>query len=118
MSYFDHKLLADMSSEERWLKYFPRDVFIRMVIKLAIIILVFRLGGLHTASIIINSLLLLWAIVSTILSLLEKDPKKYLSGGGSTLSDLIKKKRYFRSHKATYALGMSQLTDSKEVSGK
>ena len=46
------------------------------------------------------------------------DSKNFIDIKKEDLSDLIKKKRYFRSHKATYALGMSQLTDSKEVSGK
>jgi hypothetical protein len=106
MNKFVHSILTDMGSEERWLKIFPRKVFVSAIAKLSIPMLLIYFNGLTVGTLVFAAIVAVWAIVWAILSIIEKNANNYLSGGGRTLTDLFWKKLYFRQHKSIYTLGI------------
>ncbi len=118
MASFEHTLLTDMKSDERWLKYFPRKVFVSGAIKIFVAILIIYLFGISPATLIITSIIVLWAIAWALLSIIEKSPKKYLNGGGMKLTDLFFKKRYFQKHTCDYVLGINKKLESEKIAAE
>ncbi len=105
MAKFEHEVLTDMSSEERWLKFFPRKVFMSAVAKVFLAIIAIYLFGLKKETIIFSVFMLLWAGTWAALSVIEKSPNSYRTGGGLTLTDLFWKKIHFKRNKKRYTLG-------------
>ncbi len=118
MSSFEHKLLTDMQSDERWLKYFPRKVFLSAAVKIFVAILMIYFFGFSPATLIIAVILVLWTVIWAFLSIIEKSPKKYLKGGGMKLADLFFKKRHFKKNAACYVLGFDKKAESIRLSKK
>ncbi len=106
-SEFDHSVLTNMESDEKWLKYFPRKVFLSMAIKFGVGVVLIYVLGLTLFTLIVNIILLVWALVWAILSIKEKSCNHYLKGGGRTLATLFLLKVRFRFSKKIYALGYS-----------
>lgn len=102
---FSHDVLGEYKSEERWLKVLPRKEALKLLgYEGTAFVVGLNLGAENWFFMIIAVVIGLYGVVMTFLSIKEKDPRDYQTGGGSPYAMIIKRKRRHKKERAQYAL--------------
>lgn len=105
---FVHDVLGEYKSEERWLKIFPRNVALKLLLHEGVAFMVGLKIGLYNGFIMFFAVCLgIYGLVWALLSVIEKNTQQYQKGGGILYSSIVKRKWQHRKERAVYVLGIN-----------
>lgn len=110
---FTFETLGEYDTEERWLRIFPREAFIRLVIGGGTSIIMMMLGH-YLIAVITIIVVGIW----TFLSVSEHDASDYAHGGGRKRDVLLSHKRYRKKHRDTFVLFHKDIFPCEREEGK
>ncbi len=116
MQSFDHRTLTDLSSDSKWLKYFPDKVFLAAIARAFPAIVIFAITKLSAPWLVLAFSNIFFSFVWAVFTVVEKSTTESgaLKGGGRPFTRLLLLKIRFRLTKARYALGYTLNKDKNE----
>ncbi len=116
MQSFNHRTLTDLSSDSKWLKYFPDTVFVAAVARAFPAVVILATTKLNIPWLILAFSIIFFSFGWAVFTVIEKSTAESgaLKGGGRPFTRLLLLKIRFRFTKARYALGYTLNKDKNE----